>query len=135
MPSAIRNTRQRRAILRALGEFPDPVTAEEISLRVHRDVPGIALSTVYRNLERMVEIGEVTRTVFEDGIARYEIPAPVHGHYLICTCCNRKVRIEHCPLHTLTKEIERETGFLIQDHQLQIYGLCPSCGKSRRQSL
>ncbi len=130
MGSALKNTKQRCAIMAALEQSPLPVTAEELAEKVCRAVPGIALSTVYRNLDRLCEANQVTRLVFEDGIARYETPGAVHGHYLICTGCNRKVRIEECPLSELSKKLERETGFSVRGHNLQIYGLCPECRKN-----
>lgn len=114
----------------ALEHSPFPVTAEELVAAVSRRVPGIALSTVYRNLERLCDAGEVCRLVFEDGIARYETPGAVHGHYLICTECSRKVRIEECPLSGLSQKLEQETGFIVRGHNLQIYGLCPECRKN-----
>ena len=130
MGSALKNTKQRCAIMSALEQSPFPVTAEELAEKVCRAVPGIALSTIYRNLERLCDAGQINRLVFEDGVARYETPGAVHGHYLICTGCSKKVRIEECPLSELSKKLEQDTGFSVLGHNLQLYGLCPECRKS-----
>ena len=82
------------------------------------------------NLDRLCDAGQICRLVFEDGIARYETPGAVHGHYLICTGCSRKVRIEECPLSELSRKLEQETGLSVRGHNLQLYGLCPECRKS-----
>ena len=55
-----------------------------------------------------------------------------HGHYLICTGCQEKIRLEDCPLHELEHKLTDETGFTITDHDLTLYGLCPACkGKTK----
>lgn len=129
MAAEMKNTRQRRAILEALAQCPQPVTAEQLAEKVGQLLPGVALSTIYRNLEKMAEAGVITRLMFDDGAAHYETPHAVHGHYVVCTRCSRKVRIGECPLETLTGRLQDETGFAIQGHNLQLYGVCPECQK------
>lgn len=125
----MKNTRQRRAILDVLERSPCPVTAEEIAALVEKQVPGIALSTVYRNLERLVETGGVSRIALEDGVFHYESSSAPHGHYLICSECQKKIKLKHCPLESVSRQLEQETGFLIQGHDLKLYGVCPDCRK------
>ena len=70
--------------------------------------------------------------MFGDGVARYS-PARRHGHYLVCTSCAARVKIDGCPLHALEEGLARDTGFSIEGHSLTIYGKCPLCaGKERK---
>ncbi len=108
-----------------------PVTAEEIAAQVSHQVPGIALSTVYRNLDRMAEAGLVVRLVLEDGVSHYESASAPHGHYLICSGCQRKIKLDHCPLEEVSRQLENRTGFQIHGHDLRLYGVCPECQKNK----
>ena len=90
-----------------------------------------ALSTVYRNLERFTEAGLLEKILFHDGVTRYSA-AERHGHYLICTACDQKLRIADCPLHHIESDLARETGFTISGHDLTIYGLCPNCKENKK---
>ena len=92
----MKNTRQRAAILRVLDESAEPLSAEEVHSRLHGEEPSLALSTVYRNLERFCSENLLHRDTFGDGVVRYS-PARRHGHYLICTGCDARVRIDGCP--------------------------------------
>lgn len=122
----LKHTKQRMAILKFLTSQPDPATAEDIFRALHSDFPNLALSTIYRNLERFTEVGILKKEIFMDGIIRYS-PLQEHGHYLICTGCDRKIRLDTCPLAKMEKELERNTGFEIDGHSLTIYGKCPDC--------
>ncbi len=123
----MKNTRQRRAILEALCQSAAPVTAEEIATLVANQVPGIALSTVYRNLERLAETGVIVRVTLENGVSHYEPASAPHGHYLICKKCQKRIKLKHCPLEAISCQLEAETGFHIQGHDLRLYGICPEC--------
>ncbi len=127
----MKNTRQRAAILRVLDESTEPLSAEEVFTRLRETEPAMALSTVYRNLERFCSENLLARDDFGDGVVRYS-PARRHGHYLICTGCDARVRIDDCPLSSLEEGLARETGFSIESHSLTIYGKCPRCaGKDK----
>jgi Fur family ferric uptake transcriptional regulator len=125
----MRMTRQRKIILEVLSASDSPRSAEEIAHSVHAYDADMALSTIYRNLEKMLELGMVLQTRFQDGLARYEQTSAMHRHYLICTGCGQRQSIDVCPLHHLEEQLEASTGFKITDHQLNIYGLCPECQK------
>ncbi len=122
----LKHTRQRAAILQVLSEGEGPRSAEEVFSALHDEFPNLALSTVYRNLERFSQEGLVRKESFNDGVIRYTATQE-HGHYLICTVCDKKIRLEHCPLSDMEKELARDTGFEIDSHSLTLYGKCPAC--------
>ncbi|MBQ2070483.1 MAG: transcriptional repressor, partial [Bacilli bacterium] len=49
------------------------------------------------------------------------------NHVLICTKCHKTVKLEGCPYHEVNEAIESQTGFVLQDHNTEIYGICPDC--------
>lgn len=117
--------------MQALGQAEAPLSAEEVCAAVTRQYPRLALSTVYRNLERFADAGLLERCLFHDGVTRYSQVREHHGHYLICTACNAKLRIGGCPLEDVEQKLEQDTGFEISGHDLTIYGVCPQCKRER----
>ena len=134
MMPGLKNTKQRAAILSVLEKSAEPMSAEEIFLQLKDAFPSLALSTIYRNLERFSEDELTEKDVFQDGVVRYSLAREHHGHYLVCTGCNAKIKIDGCPLSSLEKGLEQDTGFEIEGHTLTIYGKCPACtGREREE--
>lgn len=127
----LKNTKQREAILRFMEKSRDPVSAEDIFVLLKPSFAQLALSTVYRNLERFTSAGILQKINFEDGIIRYAL-AEGHDHYLICTGCSKKIKLDDCPLSPLELRLAKATGFEIERHSLTIYGKCPDCQKKKR---
>ena len=122
----MKNTQRRAAILAEVSASQGPVSAEEIFERLQERFPTLALSTVYRNLERFAADGLVEKETSPDGVFRYA-GKDDHGHYLVCTQCHSRVRLHECPLSAMEEKLEEETGFSIARHQLTLYGKCPDC--------
>lgn len=122
----MKNTQRRAAILAEVSASQGPVSAEEIFQRLQERFPTLALSTVYRNLERFAADGLVEKETSPDGVFRYA-GKDDHGHYLVCTQCHSRVRLHECPLSAMEEKLEEETGFSIDRHQLTLYGKCPAC--------
>jgi Fe2+/Zn2+ uptake regulation proteins len=125
--AAFKNTKQRGAMLELLKHSAEPMSAEEIFASLRDEYSTLALSTIYRNLERFAESGLLSKDVFNDGVVRYSLTEEHHGHYLVCTQCSNKIKIDDCPLTCLEQGLERDTGYEIEGHTLTIYGKCPEC--------
>ena len=126
--AAMKNTQRRAAILAEVSASQCPVSAEEIFQRLRQRFPTLALSTVYRNLERFAADGLIEREISPDGVSLYS-EKDSHGHYLVCTRCHSRIRLHECPLSAMEEKLEAETGFSIDRHQLTLYGKCPACKK------
>ena len=124
-----RQTPQRRAILSAVSAAQSPLTAEQVHTEVCSAFPRLALTTVYRSLDAYVDAGLVRRSIYDDGIARYEIAAE-HRHFLTC---KKSVPLSVCPFEQLEEQLVRETGFQISGHKMEFFGLCPECAKKMDQ--
>jgi Fe2+ or Zn2+ uptake regulation protein len=133
--AAYKNTKQRGAIMQILKQSAEPVSAEEIFGCLKEECPSLALSTIYRNLERFAVDGLINKDVFNDGIVRYSLAEAHHGHYLVCTQCSAKIKIEDCPLSHLEQGLARDTGYEIEGHTLTIYGKCPECIRSGQKQI
>jgi Fur family ferric uptake transcriptional regulator len=131
--SGLKNTKQRKAILSVLAQSGEPLTAEDIYIRLKVKQEDVSLSTVYRTLEQLCE-HDVLQSVTLSGDNRmaYVLEGSEHHHYIVCSQCKRMLPISHCPLEAFEKALAEETGFLLQGHRLDLYGLCPEC--QRKQS-
>lgn len=127
-----RRTPQRERIMAILKENPKALTAEEIWHKAVVCFPHLALTTVYRNLETMAEQGAVRRSMFSDGVTRFDLMPSAHEHILTCLGCSRTIPLPECPLHALEQELMQNTGFTIQEHRLELYGYCPDCKRNSK---
>ena len=121
-----RVTPQREAILRAVGELSHP-TAESIHQHLQRAEPALNLSTVYRTLAVLSDLGVVTHAHIDAGPPVYHLAgAPPHIH-LSCLTCHRVLSIPAAAAGDFADAVEQATGFRIDPTHSGIYGHCEAC--------
>ncbi|MCR5505960.1 MAG: transcriptional repressor [Bacilli bacterium] len=123
----LKNTKARSLILDVLKGAKVPLSADEIYDKVRNK--GLNLSTVYRTLNTFFDNGIVNKEVNPQKENVFSLIKEDHEdhHVLICTKCHKIVPLKGCPYHEVNEKIEDETGFKIQDHNIEIYGVCPDC--------
>lgn len=132
---ASRATRQRAALAAILDEVETFLSAQEIHTRLRAGNHKVGLTTVYRNLQAMVERGELDALRKSDGEVIYrKCAAGDHHHHLVCRGCGYSVEIENDDLEAWTRRTASRHGFTETTHDLEIYGLCGDCSASRRGS-
>ncbi|MBE0425911.1 MAG: transcriptional repressor [Nitrospirae bacterium] len=132
-----RLTMPRQVIMDVLSQTSEHLSAEDIYLAVHKIYPAIGLTTVYRTLEILVQMGLVFKFDFGDGRARYELsegPKSIgHHHHLVCSGCGRIIDYtdfiddEVELLKKTEKGLSKKYNFKITNHLIQFYGLCDKC--------
>jgi len=120
-------TPQRQAVLKVLQESKSYLSINKINKNVKELLPGTGLATVYRSLETLVELNLVVKVHLEDGCHSYAIAPEGHRHPIVCTDCNRVIEYTECPMEDLSKKLTKDTGILIQNHFLQLFGKCKDC--------
>ena len=123
----LKATPARLTIFTFLDHQEVPLTAEGIHLCLAKK--DIDLSTLYRNLNRFVEVGLAKKEVGAGKENYYSVVREEECHFLVCVKCGERVKLEGCPYHEVHESIEKATGFHIVDHNTDIYGLCPACQK------
>ena len=126
-----RLTTNREVLVDTLAAAPRPLTIPEVLDRG----PGLAQSSVYRNLVVLEEAGIVHRVIGADEFARWELAEDLtgHHHHLICASCGV---VEDIPasaglersVAAAAAEVTRATGFRTQRHRVDLVGLCARCG-------
>lgn len=136
-----RMTIPREVILQVLDESSEHLSAEDIYMNVHHIYPAIGLTTVYRTLELLVNMGFVAKYEFGDKRARFELIRGTkklpHHHHLICTNCGKVINYtDHTDEEiTFFKRIEKmlseKYNFEIKNHTVQYYGICNECSAKK----
>lgn len=130
-----RLTRPRRAVLRVVAEATCPLTPAQVHEQAQVRYPQTGLVTVYRTLELLAGLGLVRRIHTEEGCHGY-VPVAMGeaGHHLVCTSCHQAVEFPCTGLEEMLADVERLTGFSIQEHWLELFGLCPACQAKKEGS-
>ena len=123
----VRITRQRSAILGIISETEDHPDALEIFRRAVTIDPSISLSTVYRTMKLLGDIGAIHRHAFEGGPSRFEHAADHHDH-LIDLETGDVIEFKSDRIERLQNEIAKSLGYDIVHHRLELYGRKRSAG-------
>lgn len=122
-----RITQPRRAVIRVLledGAFDSPA---QIWQRAREHHPQVGQVTVYRTLELLSRLGFVRRIHTDSGCHGHATVGAGHSHHLVCRQCGTTVEFEGCDLAPLLKRVGKHSGFAIEEHLLELVGLCPNC--------
>lgn len=123
----MRQTVQRRAILRALDDATGPLTPQEVLERAGHHHDKLGLATVYRNLNALESHGEVVAVHLPNESTRFELAGRGHHHHFRCEACGKVFELHTtCPVAVL-QGVTLPGGFLVRDHALTLYGVCPDC--------
>lgn len=122
----LRLTRQRRAVLDAIAAASSSVTPLQVYDAARDRCPELGLTTVYRTLEVLADIGALRR-VHGDHCESFVPTSASHGHTVVCDSCGRTTEFTACDMQVVADAAARETGFRITDHFLQLSGICAGC--------
>jgi Fur family transcriptional regulator, ferric uptake regulator len=120
-----RQTQQRDAILDVITRAAGPLTVPEILERSQERVPGLGIATVYRTVKLLLETARVQTVILPSGETRYESTGLGHHHHFHCRSCDEVFDLATCPVQVPRGAYEG--GYLVEDHELTLYGTCPSC--------
>ncbi len=124
--NGIRMTPQRHAILTYLFQTKSHPTADEIYKALEKEYPSMSVATVYNNLRVFREAGLVQELSFGDDSSRFEANSSIHYH-VVCRECGHIEDFFYPCLTDLEKLAAKRTGFTIESHRVELYGLCASC--------
>jgi len=127
-------TRQRKAVVEVVTHAHTRLSAADVFAQAQRRCPDLGLTTVYRTLEILEQMGVIRRVHLEDGCEGFAPATAEHGHHLICSRCQETIEFEDCNLASLLKRVSEQTGFTIEQHWLELVGVCPKCQKKNRKA-
>ncbi|MBN1644208.1 MAG: transcriptional repressor [Dehalococcoidales bacterium] len=129
-----RMTPQRLMIVEAVENSTDHISADEIYSRVRAKYPNVNVSTVYRTLELLEQLGLVTRTDLGGGRVVYHPIAKGHHHHLVCKECGAIIDLDESVLSGLKESLLRQYQFVADLRHLGIQGVCVNCRQRASQN-
>lgn len=121
-----RNTIQRKLTLEAVKRLHCHATAEEIYKEVRLDYPSLSRATVYRNLNELVECGEIGKLQVPGGAVHFDHLC--HNHYHArCVKCGKLFDVDLAYMGDLTSGIKDLDGFIFSGYDLMFKGICHNC--------
>lgn len=124
----LKSTRQRDIILDSFLASDRHISIEELYLKLRSKHPSIGYATVYRTLKLFAESGIAREIQFGDGQTRYEhANEGEHHDHLVCTRCGTIIEFENETIEKLQQEVADAHGFQIENHKLELYGVCAKC--------
>ena len=126
------STKQQRCILRCLEDRPEEaMTAGEVAEILRKTGRPVGLATVYRQLDRLEEIGRIHRVDTSEGAVYqycgYTEPAHAGCFLLRCESCGRISRLDCVHLESLCSHLEAEHQFHVDARRTVLTGLCSLC--------
>ncbi len=127
--SGYRVTPQRQLVLEAVTRL-EHATPEEIYAEVKQTAVGVNLSTVYRTLELLEQIGLVTHTHLGHGPHRFHLAADAQHVHLVCRGCGAITQLDPAGVSSLVRALDDEYGFETDVGHLTVFGTCAQCRRA-----
>jgi len=122
-----RVTAARRAVITALiYGSREHLTAEGVADRVQRPNPAVHLSTIYRTLEALEELGVTTHVHLGHGPSTYHLASDPH-HHAVCNGCGAVVHLPADLLDGVADRMQSEVGFYLAAPHFSLPGRCAEC--------
>ncbi len=125
-----RLTGARRAVVETMAASARALTPIEVYDEARDAYPALGLVTVYRTLEKLEELHLIQRVHQPLGCQAFISAGQGHQHLLLCQNCGQVAFFEGDDLNALIGSIARKTGYQVNEHWLQLFGLCADCRKN-----
>jgi len=127
--NGLKFTIQREVILEMLYNSDEHLTPEGLHHLIQQKHPELntGIATVYRTLSLLESSDMVTSLSFGAQGKKYELGAKDHHDHIICTQCGSITEFVDEQIEQRQREITEALGFVMQEHSMQIYGICKNC--------
>lgn len=121
-----RATPQRQLVLEALARLGH-ATPEDVAAEVRQAARGVNISTIYRTLELLEQLGMVTHTHLGHGAPTYHLAADADHVHLVCRGCGKITEVSPEAVRPLVTVLDAEQGFETDVGHLTVFGRCGHC--------
>jgi Fur family ferric uptake transcriptional regulator len=122
----LRLTPQRQLILDAVHELGH-ATPEQVHHHVRERAAGVNITTVYRTLELLEELGLVNHTHLSHGSPTYHTAGANQHVHLVCRACGSIGEVDPAVMRPVTDRLRDEQGFRVDVGHVSLFGICGSC--------
>jgi Fur family transcriptional regulator, ferric uptake regulator len=127
----LRLTAQRQLVLEAVYELGH-ATPDQVHAKVSDTAAGVNITTVYRTLELLEELGLVTHAHLSHGAPTFHAVDEQQHVHLVCRKCQSVEELPSGMLNNMATMLEEERGFLIDVGHVALFGLCSGCAGAER---
>jgi Fur family ferric uptake transcriptional regulator len=121
-----RLTPQRQLVLEAVTELGH-ATPDEVAEEVRRTAPAVNISTVYRTLELLEDLGLASHTHLAHGAPTYHSTLDADHVHLVCRDCGAVTETAPSVVDDVVARLARDEGFVADVRHLAIFGRCAAC--------
>ena len=123
-----RLTKARKAVVETVAGTASALNPLEVYEQSKATCPSLGLVSVYRTLEKLEELDLIQRVHQPDGCNAYLPHADGHQHLIICEKCGKAEYFEGKEdMDTFFSKVADEHGFTVNEHWLQLFGICSEC--------
>ncbi|MEU6406293.1 Fur family transcriptional regulator [Streptomyces sp. NPDC046985] len=123
-----RLTPQRQLVLEAVDTL-EHATPDDILGEVRRTASGVNISTVYRTLELLEELGLVSHAHLGHGAPTYHLADRHHHIHLVCRDCGNVIEADLSVAAEFTAKLREQFGFDTDMKHFAIFGRCADCSR------
>jgi Fur family transcriptional regulator, ferric uptake regulator len=125
----LRLTAQRQLVLEAVYALGH-ATPDQVHCQVAKIAAGVNITTVYRALELLEELGLVTHAHLSHGAPTYHGVSENQHVHLVCRDCGAVAEAPSQLLAPLAETLEQDRGFMVDIGHVALFGLCAKCGET-----
>ena len=118
-----RLTPQRQLVLEAVDTL-EHATPDDILVEVRRTASGVNISTVYRTLEVLEELGVVRHAHLSDRAPTYHSTSDHEHFHLVCRNCHKVISVDPDVLSPVSERLKAEHDFTVDIGHLTVFGIC-----------
>ncbi len=122
-----RLTAPRRVVAGLIASRRGHFTADELLVESRRRRLGVTRATVFRSLDVLEQLGMIERLDLPTGGHAFVACETVHHHHVLCSSCGSSTQVDDNGLEGVAAAIARQSGYRIEAHRLELFGLCPAC--------
>ncbi|MFE7480758.1 Fur family transcriptional regulator [Streptomyces sp. NPDC057552] len=126
-----RLTPQRQLVLEAVDAL-EHATPDDILCEVRRTASGVNISTVYRTLELLEELGLVSHAHLGHGAPTYHLADRHHHIHLVCRDCKDVIEADLSVVTEFTEKLRGDFGFETDMKHFAIFGRCEGCTEAKQ---
>ena len=132
--TTLKYSRQRESIKNYLATTKEHPTADTVYLQMKKEFPNISLGTVYRNLNLLVEMGEIRKLSCGDSADHFDGDISPHYHF-VCRSCGAVSDLPMEISSTLNDMASQHTKGHIENHTTYFYGTCEDCLRKTQKEI
>ncbi len=128
----LRITSQRALILEIIRHGRGHLDADEIYRRAREKKPRLSLSTVYRTLHTLKNLGLVEEVHFDEEHHHYEVKPATEHHHLVCLGCGQVVEFQYPLARLVKRNVTEAKDFEITGSEVRMTGYCAKCHREMK---